>query len=59
MLKKCETPRSGGVSRNSCAGLFRDWRNSQVQPLTAVHNVRSKVAAMIVTFAFREGCTHG
>ena len=24
MTQRCETPRDGGVSRNSCAGCFRD-----------------------------------
>lgn len=61
MPQKCETPHIGGVSRNSCAGSFRDWLTSlnlQVRFLIAAHNVRPEVAAMIAALVFGGGGTH-
>ena len=61
MPQKCETPRDGGVSRNSCGGCFRDFltpRNLQAQFLIAAYNVRPEVAAMIAALAFG-GHGHG
>ena len=61
MPHKCETPRDGGVSRNSCGGWFRDPlspRILQSQFLIVAHHVRPELAAMVAALAFGGGA-HG
>ena len=61
MPQKCETPRDGGASRNSCGGCFRDSLTPlklQAQFLIAAYNVRPEVAVMIAALAFG-GHGHG
>lgn len=55
MAEKSETPRSGGASRNSCVGCFRDSLSPlaiYAQFLTAAHQVRPELAAMVAALAF-------
>lgn len=55
MLQKCETPRGGGVSRNSCGGQFRDpltHLDTQAQFLVAAHYVRPALAGTLAVLAF-------
>lgn len=62
MSKKSETPRNGGVSRNGCAGSFRDSFTPlglQVQILIGAHHVRPELAAMIAALAFGGSGNHG
>lgn len=62
MSQKCETPRDGGVSRNSCGGSFRDNLSPialQSQFLIAAHHVRPELAAMVAALAFGGGACHG
>lgn len=62
MLQKCETPRDGGVSRNSCGGCFRDFLSPtvcRVQFLTYIHQVRPEVAVMVAAMTFGTGDGHG
>lgn len=62
MPHKSETPRSGGESRNSCGGCFRDTLSPlaiQAQFLIAAHHVRPELAAMVAALAFGVGAYHG
>jgi hypothetical protein len=61
MPQKCETPRNGGASRNSCGGCFRDSLSPlaiQAQFLIAAHQVRPELAVMIAAVVFG-GRGHG
>ena len=61
MDQKCEAPRDGGASRNSCGGPFRDFPNPlalQTQFLITMHHVRPEVAAMLAAAIFG-GYGHG
>lgn len=61
MPHKCETPRKGGASRNSCGGWFRDpltLSAYRAQHLIAAYGLRPELAAMLAAVAFGGG-DHG
>lgn len=61
MPQKCETPRFGGASRNSCGGGLRAPSTPltmQAQFLIAAHLVRPELTAIIAALAF-QGSGHG
>jgi hypothetical protein len=58
MSQKCETPRIGGASRNSCGGFFRDPNSPvslQTQILITAHHFRPELAVMLAALAFGGG----
>jgi hypothetical protein len=62
MPPKCETPREGGVSRNSCGGSFRDNLTPhvlQAQFLMLAQNVRPELAVMLAAVVFGGGACNG
>jgi hypothetical protein len=55
MSQKSETPRAGGVSRNSFGGQFRanpSPLDVQTQLLISRHSVRPTIATTVATLAF-------
>jgi len=69
MPKKCETPRGGGASRNSCGGYFRDPLSHpplllQLPPIIARHvwwpdELAVIEAAAMVALALIGGSSNG
>ena len=55
MPQKCETPRNGGVSRNSCGGWFRDSLTVPHSPSQAIPDL----IALHIGERFFTRCTEG